>query len=225
VPEREACKDQISITHSIASTGPDKNSYYHEKFLRGKPELAQTIPRMDVKGKGPPQTSGSFPPDPNFYAMPFLPIPSASTGSKPHAVSSTLGTAHSVQETGAGSIVSITGGYAAVDPTLSVVVARGLPIMPFVPTEGTLLQLWLQELNRLEQQQQLRNQIILSTLEQDRMRLDQTTRFAALSTPQLLDAINSSSYPHCTTIGHCALALARARARARAARNDRAGMF
>jgi hypothetical protein len=208
--------------------GPDKNSYYHEQFLRGKPELAQIIPRLEVKGKGSRRASDSL--DPNFYAMPILPSPSTSTGSRSPAASSMLVTAHRMPEIGAtSSMTSSTGGFAAMDPTLSVAVvavAGGLlPITPLAPTEEAMLQLWLSELQRLEQQQQqqqLRRLMILSTLQQDYIRHDQTTRFAALSTPQLLDASNPSSHFNVATIGHCALALAMARA----ARNEnRMGMF
>jgi len=53
------------------TAGPDKGSYYHEFFLRGKEFLVQNIYRMKVKGTGSRLASN---PDaePNFYDMPFL---------------------------------------------------------------------------------------------------------------------------------------------------------
>jgi hypothetical protein len=41
--------------------------------LRGKPFLATRIPRLKVKGTGPRRPS-SYKTEPNFYAMPFLPM-------------------------------------------------------------------------------------------------------------------------------------------------------
>jgi hypothetical protein len=57
-------------------TGPDKNSYYNEYFLRGKMFLAQRIPRMKLKGKGPRRPS-SYQNEPDFYKMPFVEASSA----------------------------------------------------------------------------------------------------------------------------------------------------
>jgi hypothetical protein len=54
------------------STGPDKNAYYHPLFLRGKPFLAEYIPRQSVKGNGPRRPS-CYIPHLNFYGMPYLP--------------------------------------------------------------------------------------------------------------------------------------------------------
>jgi len=53
------------------TAGPDKGSYYHEFFLRGKGFLIQNIYRIKVKGTGARLASN---PDaePNFYDMPFL---------------------------------------------------------------------------------------------------------------------------------------------------------
>jgi hypothetical protein len=51
--------------------GRDKGSFYHEKFLRGMPQLACTIFRTKGKGDtGRPRASGS---EPNFYSMPAMP--------------------------------------------------------------------------------------------------------------------------------------------------------
>jgi hypothetical protein len=53
--------------------GLDKNSYHHEKFVRGHPELARQIPRESIKGsgahRGAARTLGS---NPNLYELPFL---------------------------------------------------------------------------------------------------------------------------------------------------------
>jgi hypothetical protein len=53
--------------------GLDEGSYYHELFLRGKPFLARHMLRQKVKGtkvKGLPSPET----EPNFYAMPYLPV-------------------------------------------------------------------------------------------------------------------------------------------------------
>lgn len=51
--------------------GPDRGSYYHECFLRGKKFLCRSINRMKIKGTGARMASN---PDaePNFYSMPFV---------------------------------------------------------------------------------------------------------------------------------------------------------
>jgi hypothetical protein len=151
-------------------TGPDTASYYHEKFLRGKPELAQTIAR---KGKGSRRASGTLPQDPNFYAVPCLPNTSASKGSQSPEVSSSLGTSAApiTHETGADGIAnaSITGGYAAMDPTLSLATAIGDLSPAYALRVETLLQLQLLALHQQEQQrqQQLRSHLLWSILQQD----------------------------------------------------------
>jgi len=54
--------------------GPDARSYYHEMFLRGRPELATAMQRLKVKGNG---VKGAANPndEPNFYLMPFVGVP------------------------------------------------------------------------------------------------------------------------------------------------------
>lgn len=60
------------------NAGPDKDGYYHDKFLRGQPALADEIPRISIKGKGHRNVQGgkaTATPEPNFYTMPFLDEP------------------------------------------------------------------------------------------------------------------------------------------------------
>jgi hypothetical protein len=64
----------LSSSPSLAfllCTGPDKGSYYHENFLRGKRFLCFRIKRLKIKGtrSRKPSTPGN---EPNFYLMPFL---------------------------------------------------------------------------------------------------------------------------------------------------------
>jgi hypothetical protein len=61
----------LSISSSLLFTGPDKGSYYHENFLRGKRFLCFRIKRLKIKGtrSRKPSTPGN---EPNFYLMPFL---------------------------------------------------------------------------------------------------------------------------------------------------------
>ena len=47
------------------SPGPDHKSYYHELFLRGRPELALAMKRLHQPGKRNPDPSG----EPNFYRI------------------------------------------------------------------------------------------------------------------------------------------------------------
>jgi len=53
------------------TSGPDKGGYYHELFLRGKPQLSTRMVRMRIKGT---RIKAASNPDsePNFYAMPPL---------------------------------------------------------------------------------------------------------------------------------------------------------
>ena len=74
--------------------GLDQNSYYHENFIRGRPELISQIQRMATKGNIDRPTGNSLDP-PNFYQdiynspftqqsaanIPFASIPSGSTSS------------------------------------------------------------------------------------------------------------------------------------------------
>jgi HSF-type DNA-binding len=53
------------------ATGRDKNAYYHELFLRGKPFLASKIARIHFKGCLKKKSVSCF--DPDFYSMPYLP--------------------------------------------------------------------------------------------------------------------------------------------------------
>jgi hypothetical protein len=136
-------------------------------------------------------------------------------------------------ETGASaSMSSSLSGYAAMDPTLSLVAGCGLPVIPYAPTEGTLLQLRLQALQQqeLQRQQQWRTQLLLSVAaDQDQIRLDvnngsaswppplldvslSNSGSAVWSTPQLLDVSLPNNYANSATIGRRALAMAMVRA-------------
>ena len=67
----------------ITAPGRDKNAYYHEYFLRGRPLLAQKITRTKVKGKGARKAS-SPETEPQLYDFPWMKVPE-----KPSAPSST----------------------------------------------------------------------------------------------------------------------------------------
>jgi hypothetical protein len=54
----------VRLTHD----GPDRGSYYHECFLRGRPFLCPRIQRTRIKGTWV-RTSSSPESEPNFYAM------------------------------------------------------------------------------------------------------------------------------------------------------------
>ncbi|CAB9519155.1 shock factor protein [Seminavis robusta] len=55
----------------IQHQGKDKGSFYHENFLRGRPELTRTIIRTKGKGEtGRPRASEK---EPDFFAMPPMP--------------------------------------------------------------------------------------------------------------------------------------------------------
>jgi HSF-type DNA-binding len=53
------------------TTGLDKGSYYHELFLRGRPDLVCQIDRVKVKGTGVRAKSNPSE-EPNFYAFPAV---------------------------------------------------------------------------------------------------------------------------------------------------------
>lgn len=53
--------------HRLTS-GPDKGGYYHERFLRGKPEYCKSMLRVRIKGKGS-KTPSNPAVEPNFYKM------------------------------------------------------------------------------------------------------------------------------------------------------------
>jgi hypothetical protein len=58
--------------HSFIHAGRDKNTYYHERFLRGKRSLSHKIQRIKVKGVGARKAS-SPETEPDFYSIPFMP--------------------------------------------------------------------------------------------------------------------------------------------------------
>jgi HSF-type DNA-binding len=51
--------------------GPDKGSYYHEYFLRGRPSLIHQMVRVKVKGTGV-KAASSPEQEPNLYSFPFM---------------------------------------------------------------------------------------------------------------------------------------------------------
>jgi hypothetical protein len=61
----------------LTGKGPDKNAYYHNFFLRGKPELSMLIPRQQVTLAGNTRERRTFDPDtePNLYMMPPMAAP------------------------------------------------------------------------------------------------------------------------------------------------------
>jgi hypothetical protein len=201
------------------STGLDKNSYYHEKFLRGRPQLAQTIPRTDVKGKGPSHTSGgSWPPDPNFYAMPFFP------DAKAPAASSTLVTAQRLPEAGAtSSMASSMGGFAAMDPTLSVTAVAG-GLWPSIAAQALAEDMLQRRVHELQEEQQRQQQwhawlLLSAAAEQDQ------ARHGLTSTGETLQPLTNSDmglpgYANYDTIGRRALAVAMIKATMSILRDD-----
>jgi hypothetical protein len=53
------------------TTGPDKNGYYHELFLRGRMDLVSQMHRMKVKGTGV-RAKANPEEEPNLYAYPKI---------------------------------------------------------------------------------------------------------------------------------------------------------
>mmetsp|Transcript_3160 Transcript_3160/g.4205 ORF Transcript_3160/g.4205 Transcript_3160/m.4205 type:complete len:541 (+) Transcript_3160:308-1930(+) len=56
--------------------GADSGAYYHELFLRGRPQLCMRMVRQKVKGTGHKQPT-DVTTEPNFYIMPLMYTPSA----------------------------------------------------------------------------------------------------------------------------------------------------
>lgn len=62
----------------LLGDGPDKKTYYHECFLRGRPELTKLMQRLCNPGKRLPDKSG----EPNFYEISMkFPLPDLSPNS------------------------------------------------------------------------------------------------------------------------------------------------
>lgn len=62
---------RFSYILSIREPGIDKNAYYHEFFLRGKPLLANQIKRVPLKGTRPYRADCARM-TPDLYALPSL---------------------------------------------------------------------------------------------------------------------------------------------------------
>jgi hypothetical protein len=82
---RQTTKDcnrhlRLSSSRLVVLVGLDTGSFYHEKFVRGHPELARDIRRQAVKGiLGPNRGSHPVTSTPNLYELPFLPVNDASS--------------------------------------------------------------------------------------------------------------------------------------------------
>jgi hypothetical protein len=77
MPTADDASPSFLLTGSWHLSGPDTGGYYHPLFLRGMISLAENIPRISIKGKGPrkmvPENA------PNFYDLPHLPYAKAAT--------------------------------------------------------------------------------------------------------------------------------------------------
>ena len=70
------------------SSGPDRGSYYHELFLRGRPDLSRIMRRLPKSQKKAPMSKRD---EPDFYAMPTMAQPktdliAAAAGTRPGAL-------------------------------------------------------------------------------------------------------------------------------------------
>ena len=65
----------------LTRNGSDKGAYYHEYFLRGRPDLSSQLQRTRVKGTGV-RTSSNPQTEPNFYKMSSVPLPANNDGGK-----------------------------------------------------------------------------------------------------------------------------------------------
>jgi len=63
------------------TAGLDKSGYYHERFLRGRPDLLWTIPRAKVKGTKVRAKSNPAA-EPNFWNMDWVGVSSSSPGNQ-----------------------------------------------------------------------------------------------------------------------------------------------
>ena len=68
------------------SSGPDRGSYYHELFLRGRPDLSRMMRRLPKSQKKAPMSKQD---EPDFYAMPTmgqLDLTASAAGTRPGAL-------------------------------------------------------------------------------------------------------------------------------------------
>jgi hypothetical protein len=61
----------IFLIYRFVFSGPDKDAYFHQSFLRGKPFLCEDIERVRIKNMGSRKCS-SPDTEPNFYKMPYV---------------------------------------------------------------------------------------------------------------------------------------------------------
>ena len=75
--------DVFSCFVSRITQGADGGAYYHELFLRGRPNLCARMARQKVKGTGHKQPT-DIASEPNFYAMPaVLPLSASNRSQEP----------------------------------------------------------------------------------------------------------------------------------------------